>query len=93
MSKPADLASLTGDRQPNFFPDPSAIARYDRATERTEHFKLREIVGGIARIGDRVLLATESGVAILDGNKVKRYQVDETTDGRLRVVELTLGKE
>lgn len=69
------------------------FARYDRATERTEHFKLREIVGGIARIGDRVLLATETGVAILDGNKVKRYQVDETTDGRLRVVELTLGKE
>jgi hypothetical protein len=31
MNKPADLASLTGDRQPNFFPDPSAIARYDRA--------------------------------------------------------------
>jgi hypothetical protein len=31
MNKAADLASLTGDRQPNFFPDPSAIARYDRA--------------------------------------------------------------
>jgi hypothetical protein len=31
MNKPSDLASLTGDRQPNFFPDPSTIARYDRA--------------------------------------------------------------
>ena len=31
MSKPADLASLTGDRQPNFFPDPSTIAHYDQA--------------------------------------------------------------
>lgn len=31
MNRPADLASLTGDRQPNFFPDPSSIARYDRA--------------------------------------------------------------
>lgn len=31
MDKSADLASLTGDRQPNFFPDPSAIAHYDRA--------------------------------------------------------------
>ncbi len=31
MNKPADLASLAGDRQPNFFPDPSGIARYDRA--------------------------------------------------------------
>jgi hypothetical protein len=31
MNKAADLASLTGDRQPNFFPDPSAIACYDRA--------------------------------------------------------------
>jgi hypothetical protein len=31
MNKPADLASLTGDRQPNFFPDPSTIAHYDHA--------------------------------------------------------------
>jgi len=31
MSKDSDLASLSGDRQPNFFPDPAHIARYDRA--------------------------------------------------------------
>jgi hypothetical protein len=31
MNKPADLASLTGDRQPNFFPDATSIALYDRA--------------------------------------------------------------
>ena len=31
MSKESDIASLSGDRQPNFFPDPACIARYDRA--------------------------------------------------------------
>ena len=67
------------------------VARYDRATERTEHFKLWEIVSGIARIGDRIVMATESGVATLDGRSIRRFTIDETTDGRLRVVELNSG--
>jgi hypothetical protein len=43
MNKPADLASLTGDRQPNFFPDPSTIAHYDRA--KIENVELQLVSG------------------------------------------------
>ena len=44
-------------------------------------------------MGDRMLLATERGVAVLEGSTPRRYIVDETTDGRLRVLELSFGQE
>ena len=69
------------------------LIRFDRATERAERYELREIVSGIARMGDRMLLATERGVAVLEGSTPRRYIIDETTDGRLRVLELSFGQE
>ena len=69
------------------------LIRFDRATERAERYELREIVNGIARMGDRMLLATELGVAALEGSTPRRYIIDETTDGRLRVLELSFGQE
>jgi hypothetical protein len=67
------------------------FVRFDRATEHVERYELQEIVGGMARVGDRMTMATTIGVAMLAGNVLRRFIVDETTDGRLRVVELVLG--
>jgi hypothetical protein len=67
------------------------MVRFDRATERTENFKIREIISGIARMGERIVLTTESGVSILDGKSIRRFIIDETIDGRLRVIELASG--
>ncbi|MFN0106953.1 MAG: hypothetical protein ACKV2U_33275 [Bryobacteraceae bacterium] len=63
------------------------VVRFDRATEKMERFKLREIVRGMARVGDHIVMATSFGAAVFDGNKLRRFLVDETTDGRLRAVE------
>jgi hypothetical protein len=52
-----------------------------------EKLALRDIVGKIARVGDRLVMATDAGVAILDRGVILRYFVDMKTDGRLRVVE------
>jgi hypothetical protein len=56
----------------------SGIAGFDRDTEAVKTIVLHEIVTGIARIGD---------VLVLEGTTLRRYLIDQSTDGRLRVVE------
>ena len=67
------------------------LVRFDRACERVEKFELREIAAKIARVGDRLLIATEFGAAVVEEGKVRRFFVDQMTGGGLRVVE-GLGK-
>jgi hypothetical protein len=42
-------------------------------------------------VGEHLLIATEFGPAVLDGGRVRRFFVDETSDGRLYVEEATAG--
>ena len=52
---------------------------------------MRDIVGSIAHNRDRLVLATNFGIALFDGTKLQRYFVDETASGRLRVAEAMPG--
>ncbi|MCX6603188.1 MAG: hypothetical protein NTV52_06305 [Acidobacteria bacterium] len=64
------------------------ILRFDRSTQQVTKIALREIVQKISRSGATLVLDTEFGAALYDGsNVIRRFFVDETTDGRLRVVE------
>lgn len=63
------------------------ILRFDRSTQKVNRLVLQETVSEIARAGDRLVIATGFGAALLDGGKLRRFFVDETTDGRLRVAE------
>ena len=64
------------------------ILRFDRATQQVTQISLREIVHKIVRSGSTLVLDTEFGAALFDGsNGIRRFFVDETTDGRLRVAE------
>ncbi len=63
------------------------VVRYDRQTRKVDRLALREIVGEIARVGGHLVMATEFGAALFDGNSLRRFFVDETADGRLRVAE------
>ena len=64
------------------------ILRFDRSTQQVTKIALREIVHKIARSGPTLVLDTEFGAALFDGSKlIRRFFVDETTDGRLRVAE------
>ncbi len=65
------------------------LLRYDRQSGAVRRFELPDIVWRITRAGGKILAATELGLAVVEGDGVKRYFVDRTTDGRLRVAEAT----
>jgi hypothetical protein len=49
------------------------------------HFELPDIGVQFIEAGGKLLAATDFGIAVVEGNGVKRYFVDRTTDGRLRI--------
>lgn len=63
------------------------LLRFDRGTERVDRIAMQDMISGIARLGGGLMMATEWGVAMLDGGRLRRFFVDETSDGRLRVLE------
>lgn len=65
------------------------LLRFDRALETVLAVRLGDISGGLVRVGNRLLAATDFGIAMVDGDAVRRYFVDVTTDGRLRFVSAT----
>jgi hypothetical protein len=66
------------------------VLRFDRHTQQVTHYELREIVHQFSRIEGRLLMATDFGAAVLDGTSLRRFFVDQTSDGRLLVVEALL---
>ncbi|MBL8232332.1 MAG: hypothetical protein JNL98_27800 [Bryobacterales bacterium] len=65
----------------------TGLVGFDRTSEQIRHLSLREVVGGIARAGSALVMGTEAGIAILENGRLRRFLVDQTTDGRLRVAE------
>jgi len=61
------------------------LLRFDRQTESLRHFELPDIGVQFIHAGRKLLAATDFGIAVIEGAEVKRYFVDRTTDGRLRV--------
>ena len=68
---------------------PAGVLRYDRKTQAVHKYELPDPVYGLTLSGNRTLMSTSSGIAVIDGDEITRYLVDRTTDGRLRVVEAT----
>jgi hypothetical protein len=66
---------------------PAGVLRYDRKTQAIRKYELPDAVYGLTVSGNRTLAPTSSGIAVIDGDKVSRYFVDRTTDGRLRIAE------
>ncbi len=68
---------------------PAGVLRYDRKTQAIRKYELPDAVYGLAVSGNRTLVATSSGIAVIDGDRVSRYFIDRNTDGRLRIAEAT----
>ena len=66
---------------------PRGVLRYDRKTQTVRKYELPDAVYDFSASGNRMLIATSSGIAVIDGDQIKRYFIDHTTDGRLRVAE------
>jgi hypothetical protein len=67
------------------------LVRFDRHTESVESFELPDLAARIVRRGSALLVATNSGVAVVENQRVRRFFVDRTSDGRLRVAEAVIG--
>lgn len=68
--------------------DPGGIVRFDR---RSATFERVTNGGGVGRqfirVGDSLLLVTDTGVSVVRDGRATHFIVDRTTDGRLRVVD------
>jgi hypothetical protein len=62
--------------------------RYDRRTNTLTRFDIGDSIGrAFVVLRDRILLAADNGVVVIQDASVKRYILDKTTDGRLRVAQ------
>lgn len=66
------------------------LLRFDRATETVQIHKLRDVISGIARLGDRLVMATDFGLAVLEGQRIRRYFVDRSSAGEPIIVEASI---
>jgi hypothetical protein len=62
------------------------LVRFDRQTETYRRFESGDIGRGLALVAGRLVAATDNGITVIRGTVADHYIVDQTTDGRLRVV-------
>lgn len=66
---------------------PGGILRFERKTQAVTRIALNDVVHQFVRSGDTLFGASDSGIVAITENGVRRYFVDATSDGRLRVAE------
>lgn len=67
--------------------DGAGVVQLSRTGEALGRIVLTDTVGGIARVEGGLLMATSFGAALFDGQRVRRFFVDQSEGGRLLVVE------
>jgi hypothetical protein len=68
---------------------PGKVLRYDRKSQAIRKYELPDNVYGFVASGNRLLAYTNFGIAVIEDNQTRRYFVDRTTDGRLRIAQAT----
>jgi len=67
--------------------DGGGLLRFDRQSETFQRVTTGQEIGQeFVRVDDRLLLATDIGITVIREDQAKKYIVDQTTDGRLRIV-------
>lgn len=67
------------------------VVRFSRSGQLLDRIPIAERVAGIARVNGQILMATDYGAALFDGLQVRRFFIDQSRSGRLRVVEALPG--
>jgi hypothetical protein len=70
-------------------PSSGGLLRYDRQTVAVRRIALPDVAVQLIWSGGRILAATDFGLAVIEGDRVQRYFIDRTTDGRLQVAAAT----
>jgi len=65
------------------------LLRYDRHTSAARRFPLPDIALRLGDMNGKTLAATDFGFAVVEDDQITRFFVDQTTDGRWRVVPAT----
>ena len=65
------------------------LLRYDRHTSAARRLQLPDIALRLDHINGKVLAATDLGIAVVQAEQITRFFVDQTTDGRWRVIPAT----
>jgi hypothetical protein len=65
------------------------LLRYDRHASEARQLSLTDIVLRLHYIDGKILAATDFGFAVVEGDQITRFFVDQTTGGRWRVVPAT----
>jgi hypothetical protein len=65
------------------------LLRYDRHTSGVRPLSLPDIAFRLGHVNEKILAATDFGFAVVDGDQITRFFVDQTTDSRWRVVPAT----
>ena len=65
------------------------LLRYDRQSVTVRRFEFPDVAVQLIRSGGKTLAATDFGLAVVEGDRVRRYFIDRTTDGRLQVAPAT----
>lgn len=74
-------------------PVAKGLLRFDRKTEKAVRIPLPDIIHEIARVRERLVLATNFGVALMEADgQMRRFFVDKTMRGHLQVSEAIAGK-
>jgi hypothetical protein len=84
-----DAAWLALVRNGEYGGSSGGLLRYDRHSGTVSRFAFPDIGVRLIRVGKILLAATDFGLAVVQGDRVKRYFVDRTTDGGLRVAPAT----
>ncbi|MBE0657769.1 MAG: hypothetical protein IH602_08755 [Bryobacteraceae bacterium] len=71
----------------------NGIMQLSHSGQALGRIELPEPVGGITRVNGGLLMATSFGAAFLDGQRVRRFFVDQSRRGSLRVVEADPGEQ
>jgi hypothetical protein len=65
------------------------LLRYDRHANAARRVPLSDLTLRIHHIDGKILAATDFGFAVVEGDQITRFFVDQTTDGRWRVMPAT----
>ncbi len=65
------------------------LLRFDRQSNSVRRLSLPDIAIRLAHVDGKILAATDFGIAVVEGDRITRFFVDQTTDGRWRVVPAT----
>jgi hypothetical protein len=65
------------------------LLRYDRHTSAARRLTLPDIALRLDHINGKILAATDFGFAVVEGDQIARFFVDQTTDGRWHVIPAT----